>query len=97
MKLKLTMYVLTHNFRHTWEMCKSDVVLIPSALTFDASIVQMLLSWSSGCSMMLIGKQLYNNPTLLARALMGVTVMQVEMYILIEDPIGLLDWPSFSA
>lgn len=48
--------------------CK-DVIFISSALTFDASIVLMLLAWSSGATMLLVSRNVMCNPDSLSMTL----------------------------
>ena len=56
-----------------------DVIFISSTLTFDASIVQMLLAWSAGSTMLIVSTDVLYNPRILSLTLCKhkVSVLQV--------------------
>ena len=71
-------------------MCCNDVLLIPSAITFDASIVQMFLAWSSGATMVLIAPNTQCKPNRIASLLQKtkMTVMQVSFLPRVKEELG---------
>ena len=57
-----------------------DVVFLASPYTFDPSVVQMFLAWSSGSALLIVPESLKMMPAKLANVLFErqkVTIMQV--------------------
>lgn len=69
--------VLAH-FRREWRVVPVDRVLLTSALTFDISLLEMLLPLTSGATLVLIDRGHVMNPSALSRLITttGATVVQ---------------------
>ena len=66
--------------RQRFALSCEDVIFIPSALTFDASLLLMFLAWSCCATVVLVSEDVLRSPVSLARILENcrVTFLQVK-------------------
>lgn len=55
--------------------------MLTSAITFDAALLLMFLSWVSQSTLMVVASDLFYKPIVLAHCLKEVTVLQVKRFI----------------
>ena len=52
--------------------------MLTTAITFDAALLLMFLSWTSGCTLLVIASGVFYRPNVLALCLKEVTILQVN-------------------
>ena len=65
-----------------FELTSSDTIMLTSAITFDAALLLMFLSWVSRSTLMVVEKDVFYKPIVLAQCLKEVTVLQVRRFLL---------------
>eukprot|EP00111_Clytia_hemisphaerica_P009962 TCONS_00029150-protein len=64
------------DLRALFSLQSRDVILLTSAITFDASLLLMFLSWHSHCTLLVMSRDVVYKPTSLVQCLEKVTVLQ---------------------
>ena len=75
--------------RQKFALSYEDVIFIPSALTFDASLLLMFLAWSCCASLVLVSEDILRSPVSLTRILKNccVTFLQVNNDHYCDNPV----------